>query len=456
MKDGKRELWLPKEKTKEIERGIWNENYLKKLHDTLKQHRRKRAHEKRKLPKIVYQTSIESTTSSVAPQIENDEADQIYQNYLCVQKTIKGRAIQSMLQKGMKKFQSVIDEAKQTHSIAAIRKLFPKEFSQNIENQTEVFNEYKRIENILKHDTKLQEELKKVESKDAGNLLGFIEKELHRLQGEKRAHAMLLLSERERYRREAMQLGRIEYEEQFKNDAITLYLENILLEGVNRATDDENSREYVRKIAQKIDNKVNKMVKFDETIEEYSNESNTEDDINYAASENSIPNENVVMELLKDNIVPQLLDKIKNERLVAQQQKYLMQAHYDLYKEEFERAKSEAELKMCAEIVDEAIANAMNYVEAKKRSMLRQDSVEAEILASEIVKEILDEIINGNFEISSSTDDDYFDEVRETSSGTESTAEILAKQVVQSVLDEIIEQGLSSTSSELTEISDSN
>lgn len=36
LKSGKRDLWLPKEQTKEIERGIWSENYLKKLHETLK------------------------------------------------------------------------------------------------------------------------------------------------------------------------------------------------------------------------------------------------------------------------------------------------------------------------------------------------------------------------------------------------------------------------------------
>lgn len=36
LKSNKRDLWLPKEQTKEVERGIWSENYLKKLHETLK------------------------------------------------------------------------------------------------------------------------------------------------------------------------------------------------------------------------------------------------------------------------------------------------------------------------------------------------------------------------------------------------------------------------------------
>lgn len=36
LKAGRRDLWLPKEQTKEVERGIWSENYLRKLHETLK------------------------------------------------------------------------------------------------------------------------------------------------------------------------------------------------------------------------------------------------------------------------------------------------------------------------------------------------------------------------------------------------------------------------------------
>lgn len=36
LKTNKRNLWQPKESAKEIERGVWSETYLKKLHETLK------------------------------------------------------------------------------------------------------------------------------------------------------------------------------------------------------------------------------------------------------------------------------------------------------------------------------------------------------------------------------------------------------------------------------------
>ena len=32
----KRDLWLPKEGCKEVEKGVWSETYLKKLHESLK------------------------------------------------------------------------------------------------------------------------------------------------------------------------------------------------------------------------------------------------------------------------------------------------------------------------------------------------------------------------------------------------------------------------------------
>ncbi|KAG5679259.1 hypothetical protein PVAND_008839 [Polypedilum vanderplanki] len=465
LKPNKRELWLPKEQTKEIERGIWNENYLKRLHETLKNFRRKK-YPKRRLPAkcVSYESpniSIEKTTPTLPSSLFDDHLDKDYQDNVLIQKTVKGRAIQSMLLRGMKKFHDVIEEAKETHSIAAVRKLFPKEFSQQIDNQEQILNEYKRIEEALKNDKKLQEELKKVESKDAGNLLNFLEKEFNRLQGEKRAHAMYLLAERERYRREAETLGKKDFDDQFKNDAITLYLENILLDGINRAVDDD-SCEYIRKVARKLDKKASKTVTFHEAIEEFSNESNTED----VSDVYEIPDENVVVELLKDNMVPQIMDRIKNEQKIAHQKKLLMQAHIDLYFDEFEQIKFEEKQEICSSILDEIIQNATYEEEIEEISEFkpsRQNSAEAEALASQIVEQILNEIMeNENFDISvsvteSSTSRDYDgdDSNVQSTSETESSTDYLAKEIVVGVLNDIIESGIVSTSEYTEETSDS-
>lgn len=391
---------------------------------------------------------------SALVQAPNDEFDEIYQSTVCVQKSIKGRAIQSMLKRGMEKFRDVIEEAKETHSIAAVRKLFPKEFSQQIDNQDQILDEYKRVEEALKNDEKLQEELKKVESRDAGNLLNFLEKELHRLEGEKRAHALCLLAERERYSRQAASMGKSEFEEQFRNDAITLYLENILMDGVNRA---DNSRDYVRKIAKKIDKKASKSVTFDEEVEQFSDESNTEDVSEESLKADEIPDQKVVMELLKDNMMPQIINRIKSEHFLVQQRKYLVAAHNDLFSEEFEETKREQERSLCADILNDIIDDATKEFPSPAESFDSRDSQEADALAAQIVEQILNEIIEANFEFSPSSsahsssgsyDGDYSN-VQSTSEA-DSATEMLATQVVRSILNEILENSLSSTT-ELTE-----
>lgn len=406
---------------------------------------------KRKLPKcLVYDDSASTTESSRSAPIQqpDDELDEIYQHTVCVQKNVKGRAIQSMLKRGMEKFRDVIEEAKETHSIASIRKLFPKEFSQQIDNQDQILDEYKRVEEALKNDEKLQEELKKVESREAGNLLNFLEKELHRLEDEKREHAMYLLAERERYSRQAATMGKAEFEEQFRNDAITLYLENILCEGVHRAAGD--NREVVRKFAKKIDRKASKTVTFHEEVEQFSDESNTEMFSDDSLQADEVPDQKVVMELLKENMMPQIIDRIKNEQLIVQQKKYLMAAHNDLFKEEYEQEKLLQVRQMCTDFLNEIIDLATTDIESSTESC---DSREAEILATQIVEQILNEIIESNFEFSSSSSDlssssgsydgDYSNV--QSTSDADSTTEILANQVVRSILNEILENSFSST-----------
>lgn len=437
---------------------IFIELKLKYFHN-FQQFRRKK-YAKRKLPKcLVYDESASTENSlSALVQAPDNQTDETYQSTVCVQKTIKGRAIQSMLLKGMAKFHDVIEEAKETHSIAAIRKLFPKEFSQQIDNQEQILDEYRRVEEALKNDEKLQEELKKVESKDAGNLLNFLEKELSRLEGEKRAHALYLLAERERYSRQAATMGKSEFEEQFRSDAITLYLENILLEGVHRATDD-NSREFIRKVAKQIDRKASKSVTFDEEVEQFSDESNTEDVSEGSGIAGEIPDQKVVLELLKDNMMPQIMDRIKNEQLLGQQKKFLMAAHQDLFREEFEQAKLEQELIMCADILNDFIELATADYLSPAESFESHTSIEAEVLASQIVKQILNEMIEMNFEFSPSStehsssngsyDGDYSNV--QSTSDADTTTDLLANQVVQSILNEILENSFSST----TEFSES-
>lgn len=331
---------------------------------------------------MVFETKSSSITnensSSPLIQASNESTDEIYQNIIHIQKNIKGRAIHNLLIRGVKRFRDVIEEAKETHSIAAIRKLFPKEFSQRIDNHQHILDEYKRIEEVLKNDVKLQEELKKVESRDAGNLLNFLERELQRLDGEKRSHAMYLLTERERYRRQAASMGKLEFDEQFENDAITLYLENILMEGIQRASNEDETRHYIREVAKKIDRRANKNVTFHDEAEEFSCESNTESVSNDSEGINEIPDQKVVMEMLKENMMPQLWNRIKSEQMMVKQRKYLSAAHQTLFREEFERKRLEEDRQLCLEIFDEILDFATFYNTSSKATTSHDKTSESE------------------------------------------------------------------------------
>jgi hypothetical protein len=402
-------------------------------------------------------TTANENSSSPLIQSTNESTDEIYQNIIHIQKNIKGRAIQNLLVRGVKKFRDVIEEAKETHSIAAIRKLFPKEFSQNIDNHQHIFHEYKRIEEALKNDVKLQEELKKVESRDVGNLLNFLERELQRLDGEKRSHALYLLAERERYRRQAAMMGKMgEFDEQFENDAITLYLENILMEGIQRASNEDDTRHYIREVAKKIDRRANKNVTFHDEAEEFSYESNTESVSNNSEGINEIPDQKVVVEMLKENMMPQILNRIKSEQLIMKQRKYLSAAHQTLFREEYERKRREEDKQLCFEIFDEmfdfaTLDDKKSSSHHDESSEISETSREADELAGEIVRNILNEMIDGNFNFSSTAESSFSgdsydgDYSNVQSTDGDSTAEVLAHQVVQSVLDEILNQSFTSS-----------
>lgn len=458
LKPSKQDLWIPKKPPKEIIRGVWNENYLKRLHETLKHFRHKKKFQKKFLEESLSEKN-ESISLSLPLQAPDDHDDKIYQNEMLIQKTIKGRAIQSMLQKGMKKIQDVVQETKNTHSIASVKNIFPKEFCQQIDCQKEIMTEYKQLEEILKNDSKLQKELEKIESQDVRYLLNYFEKELNRLNTEKQAHALYLLVERERYRREAENLGETKCEKEFRDDSITVYLENILLEGINRAFD-ENSRHVIKEMAQNIDKKAEKKVTFDKNEPIFLNQSmNKNDNLETFEVRNNLSNREIITTLLKTGIIAQKMQEIKCNKYISLQQKYLIKAHHSLYKEEYENFKKEEELFLCSSIFNEMLENAIETSFKHKldeERLLHQQSEDAEFLATKIVEDILNSIIcnEQKFEFYKSFDDCDEDVSLIKKAEIETKIiddDLLAEVVTQDILKNVI---LSSSSSEQSENGD--
>jgi len=393
----------------------------------------------------------ESILLSLPLQAPDDQDDKNYQNEMLVQKTIKGRAIQSMLQKGMKKIQNIIQETRETHSIASVRNILPKELCQEIDCQKDIVTEYMQLEELLRNDSKLQKELKKFESKDVRHLLNYFGNELNRLNTEKQAHALYLLAERERYRREAENFGNMSYEKEFKEDSITIYLENILLEGINRAFD-ENSRSVIREMTRNIDKRAEKEVTFEKNDGIFLHESiNRTEQLKTLEIKNNPKHRETITTLLKSSMVSQLMQDIKNNELVSLQKEYLIKAHHFLYKEEYENFKKEEELFLCSSIFNEMCNNATAVSfehELDKEKLLRQQSEDAEFLATKVVEDILNDIIDNeqNYELFKSSDEKV-----NSKSELENIIihdDLLAEVVTQDILKNVI---LNSSSSDLSE-----
>lgn len=113
---------------------------------------------------------------------------------------------------------------------------------------------------------RLRESLDELQSTIVGSLLDFLNKELRRLLEERRAHAICILLERERFDREAAEAGRRqvelrrrrEHDEMFRQivkvqqETVDLYLEDIIREGME-FTSEQEAKLYVQGLARKID-----------------------------------------------------------------------------------------------------------------------------------------------------------------------------------------------------------
>ncbi|XP_035703486.1 cilia- and flagella-associated protein 91 [Folsomia candida] len=111
-------------------------------------------------------------------------------------------------------------------------------------------------------DTEVKEVLGHLEGETLNKMLEFLDKEMIRLIDERKVHALILMAERERRRKEAMEAGRrfVEEENRRTNDemfrqivgihqaTVDIYLEDIYIESSDRAAD-EASRNYVRQMA---------------------------------------------------------------------------------------------------------------------------------------------------------------------------------------------------------------
>lgn len=157
----------------------------------------------------------------------------------------------------------------------------------------------------------------------AGSLLDFLNKELQRLLEERKAHALALLLERERYEREAAEAGQKQYElqkrrehdEMFKQivkiqqETVDLYLHDILKESAEFVSD-ENAKEYIRNVANKIDEEAYQLREvLDKTINE----------------------EDTIADLIHHFVLPEVQKQVVRKKLQEKQRNKLKTVHDAIY-----------------------------------------------------------------------------------------------------------------------------
>lgn len=164
-------------------------------------------------------------------------------------------------------------------------------------------------------------------------LFNFLNKELKRLQEERKAHALYMLAEHERFKRESIELEKRqeenrrhqEHDEIYRNiakstqDTVTMFLENILIEETNlKATKD--AQQEIQNLAKQIDLQANNVEEFKIKNEEQ----------NVAIFSD---NEKTIFDITDNFLFPEILKRLAHKSMKNKQLRHLRAAHHELYKQ---------------------------------------------------------------------------------------------------------------------------
>nr|XP_023022297.1 cilia- and flagella-associated protein 91-like [Leptinotarsa decemlineata] len=320
----------------------WSAPVLKELHKELKG-----LHKEDVKQPLSLRTKVETTIEdSNTPEVEGipEVEEQKYQAAILLQKVIKGRAAQIMIYEGRDTCKELILELK--HSVGLLRAQKEEKTKQKFKVKAQQREECIQLNMVQR----LQGSLGKLQGAVVGTLLDFLNKELRRLLEERKAHAMCLLNERERYIREAAEGGRRqkelrrrrEHDEMFKQivkvtqESVDVYLQDIITEGMEFASNEE-ANEYVLKLAQKIEK---------ETDEAYKKAHTTSTD----------KQDEMIADLILHFVLPDVEKKIIRDKISKQQKHNLKTIHESIYSKFESLPKIEPE-PTASIIVSEVIEN---------------------------------------------------------------------------------------------------
>ncbi|XP_030122096.4 cilia- and flagella-associated protein 91 [Taeniopygia guttata] len=247
------------------------------------------------------------------PSIEEEEIDLAV---ICLQKLLRGRALQNMIFEGKERHLDLIQELHTTHALQEDGQLLLK-----AQKQT-TLSLQRQHDSQMQQLSALERDLATVEGRALGNMLDFLSKELVRLQEEQKIHALLMLTERQRRMREAEESGRRQLEESRRQEedelfrqvvdvqdrTIDTYLEDVILSSMER-TAEEQAREEIQKMAVEIN------------------------DIAYEmeSRRTRLQSEEIVAELVYNFLIPEAEKNFMRERVRQSQRKHIYAAHRIIY-----------------------------------------------------------------------------------------------------------------------------
>ncbi|XP_051870425.1 cilia- and flagella-associated protein 91 [Pristis pectinata] len=255
-------------------------------------------------------------TPTVEPPPEGEEEKELAVIYL--QKLIRGRAIQNMMFEGKEKRIELLHELRTTHALQEDRQLV-----KEAEKQAILALQQERDLKQQKHST-MEDYLSHMEGRVLADMFDFLNKELQRLQEERRIHAIVMLAERRRRIREAEESGlrqveqrrRREEDEIFKQvikvhqTTVDSYLEDILLKSMQNTAEDQ-ARQEIRKMADEIN------------------------DIAYEMEQHwtNLQAEEIVSELVHGFLIPEAHKMMMRDRVRLFQSRHRLAAHRIIHNE---------------------------------------------------------------------------------------------------------------------------
>ncbi|XP_041067639.1 cilia- and flagella-associated protein 91 [Carcharodon carcharias] len=255
-------------------------------------------------------------TPTVEPPSEGEE-----ENYLAIiylQKLIRGRTVQNMMFEGKEKRIELIQELRTTHALQEDRQLL-----KQAEMQAILALQHEQHLKQQKHST-MDDYLSHIEGRVLADMFDFLNKELLRLQEERRIHAIVMLAERRRRIREAEESGLRQVEERRRREedeifkevvkvhqtTVDSYLEDILLKSVQDTAEDQ-ARQEICKMADEIN------------------------DIAYEIEQHRthLQSEEIVSELVHSFLIPEVHKIIMRDRVKQFQSRHLLVAHHIIHNE---------------------------------------------------------------------------------------------------------------------------